>query len=458
MHLNGHQVACYACEDRGTERVIATQLAEALPIKDMDKLRPVLESRRRPATTEWSEVAAELPVNPPGNRLWSVKQFGSASTCWRAAASGTLPMIGTAGQPPAPLTPVSAQHPVADEQGREAVDHGAAEDPAAGMRVRKYKLQAVSQEVEVSTRGRTGTCSGPKRGDQTSNSSRVEDRPQSPSTSPGGEAASLTVGLHEPFATYDRLRDPSATDGFEQDTPHCWRKTVGHPRGSRLGPLPSFKEATYRPATDHLAHRLPRATGDGHGAGTPSHAWSRPSSGTPSPCAIGRCWRDQPATPARCQGTHSGEDRTASGPTSPRSCQQRFAKHLRRYRGQPRKVFARLGGRRPTNYSAEQDIGVIAVVNRKSLRRRQPYRSKGHRPSSDPHERPPVSCPSQRALRVNRHVTSNPSCSRQHPRTLGQPRYWSTITSRLPSRQAHLVNTSVLMDASSQHLELALII
>ena len=34
MHLNGHQVACYACEDRGTERVIATQLAEALPIKE----------------------------------------------------------------------------------------------------------------------------------------------------------------------------------------------------------------------------------------------------------------------------------------------------------------------------------------------------------------------------------------------------------------------------------------
>ena len=39
VHLNGHQVACYACEDRGTERVIATQLAEALPIKDMDIAR-----------------------------------------------------------------------------------------------------------------------------------------------------------------------------------------------------------------------------------------------------------------------------------------------------------------------------------------------------------------------------------------------------------------------------------
>ena len=36
MHLNGHQVACYACEDRGTE---GTQLAEALPTKDMDIAR-----------------------------------------------------------------------------------------------------------------------------------------------------------------------------------------------------------------------------------------------------------------------------------------------------------------------------------------------------------------------------------------------------------------------------------
>ena len=41
MHLNGHQVACYPCEDRGTERVIATQLAETLPIKDMDIARSI---------------------------------------------------------------------------------------------------------------------------------------------------------------------------------------------------------------------------------------------------------------------------------------------------------------------------------------------------------------------------------------------------------------------------------
>ena len=44
-------------------------------------------------------------------------------------------MIGTAGQPPAPLTPVSAQTRSPTSRGREAVDHGAAEDPAAGMRV-----------------------------------------------------------------------------------------------------------------------------------------------------------------------------------------------------------------------------------------------------------------------------------------------------------------------------------
>ena len=61
MHLNGHQVACYACEDRGTERVIVTQLAEALPIKDRDiaksfGLHPVSLSRFK---TQAREAAAK---------------------------------------------------------------------------------------------------------------------------------------------------------------------------------------------------------------------------------------------------------------------------------------------------------------------------------------------------------------------------------------------------------------
>jgi len=67
-----------------------------------------------------------------------------------------------------------------------------------------FETEAASSESgSRTTRGRTGTCSGPKRGDQTSNSSRVEDRPQSPSTSPGKEAASPD-SASQPFATYAR--------------------------------------------------------------------------------------------------------------------------------------------------------------------------------------------------------------------------------------------------------------
>ena len=96
---------------------------------------------------------------------------------------------------------------------------------------------------------------------------------------------------------------------------------------------------------------------------------------------------------------------------------QRFAKHLRRYRDNLF-VFLDRADVEATNYPAEQDIR-IAVVNRKDLRRRQPYRERGTGPV-DPHERPPE-LPSQRDPR-DRHRHVNPSCSRQHPRPLGQPR------------------------------------
>ena len=48
MHLNGHQVTCYACEDRGTERVIATQLADALPIKDHGHCKELRDASGQP--------------------------------------------------------------------------------------------------------------------------------------------------------------------------------------------------------------------------------------------------------------------------------------------------------------------------------------------------------------------------------------------------------------------------
>ena len=72
VHVNGHQAACYACEDRGTERVILTQLAEALPIKDRDiaksfGLQPV-SLRRVKAQAREAGAAALMPkrLGPKG--------------------------------------------------------------------------------------------------------------------------------------------------------------------------------------------------------------------------------------------------------------------------------------------------------------------------------------------------------------------------------------------------------
>ena len=69
MHLTGHQVACYACEDRGTE---GTQLTEALPTKDMDIARsfgmhPVSLSRFKAQARE-AGAAALMPkrLGPKG--------------------------------------------------------------------------------------------------------------------------------------------------------------------------------------------------------------------------------------------------------------------------------------------------------------------------------------------------------------------------------------------------------
>ena len=95
---------------------------------------------------------------------------------------------------------------------------------------------------------------------------------------------------------------------------------------------------------------------------------------------------------------------------------QRFAKHLRRYRDNLF-VFLDRADVEATNYPAEQDIRIRGQPQ--DLRRRQPYRERGTGPV-DPHERPPE-LPSQRDPR-DRHRHVNPSCSRQHPRPLGQPR------------------------------------
>ena len=102
---------------------------------------------------------------------------------------------------------------------------------------------------------------------------------------------------------------------------------------------------------------------------------------------------------------------------------QRFAKHLRRYRDNLF-VFLDRADVEATNYPAEQDIR-IAVVNRKTC-------GGGNRTAKGAQAQSILmsvlqSCPSQRDPR-DRHRHVNPSCSRQHPRPLGQPRAVNNYT------------------------------
>ena len=125
---------------------------------------------------------------------------------------------------------------------------------------------------------------------------------------------------------------------------------------------------------------------------------------------------------------------------------QRFAKHLRRYRGQPLCVPRPCGRRghqlsRRTRHSHRRG-------QPQDLRRRQPYRERGTGPV-DPHERPPE-LPSQRDPR-DRHRHVNPSCSRQHPRPLGQPRAVNNYAAPFDHRSDYgverpLGDQSVLLD------------
>ena len=153
--------------------------------------------------------------------------------------------------------------------------------------------------------------------------------------------------------------------GFEQGRLGAGEKLRGHPRGRRLGPYRCFKEATLQTCYNHLLHRchelLETATRGAVRFPRLVKAILRHALGL---ARSARCWRDQPAWPARCQGTPPGEDKPPAARPIHQSCNQRFAKHLRRYRDNLF-VFLDRADVEATNYPAEQDIR-IAVVNRKT--------------------------------------------------------------------------------------------
>ena len=73
---------------------------------------PLASCPRRPPTTEASRAAPpKHGVNPPGNRSWNEKQFGSPNTARRAAGSGTSPVTATVGQSAEPWPRAASTSP-----------------------------------------------------------------------------------------------------------------------------------------------------------------------------------------------------------------------------------------------------------------------------------------------------------------------------------------------------------
>ena len=178
--------------------------------------------------------------------------------------------------------------------------------------------------------------------------------------------------------------------GFEQAASVLGKNYAGTLGVDGWAPYRCFKEATLQTCYNHLLvatsyWRRPRA---GRCA---SHAWSRPSSGTPSPCAIGAMLA-RSARMACALPRDSSRRRFPAARPIHQSCQPRFAKHLRRYRDNLFVFLDRADARghqlsRRTRHSHRRG-------QPQDLRRRQPYRERGTGPV-DPHERPPE-LPSQR--------------------------------------------------------------
>ena len=224
------------------------------------------------------------------------------------------------------------------------------------------------------------------------------------------------MGLHEPAR--DRLRDTSGP-WFRAGRLGAGEKLRGHPRGRRLGPLPLLQGSDATDLLQPSAAPLPRATGDGHarggalptlGQGHPRHALAlrdRHDAGEISPHGH-----------ARCQGTPPGEDEPPAARPIHQSCQPASSRNICDAIGTTSLCSSTVRTSTATNYPAEQDIR-IAVVNRKTC-------GGGNRTAKGAQAQSILmsvlqKLPSQRDPR-DRHRHVNPSCSRQHPRPLGQPR------------------------------------
>ena len=200
--------------------------------------------------------------------------------------------------------------------------------------------------------------------------------------------------------------------GFEQAA-SGWGKTTRAPSGYPAGPpTVASRKRRYRPATTICCIATSSAT---RGAVRFPRLVKCHPPARPRLARSARCWRDQPAWPARCQGTPPGEDEPPAARPIHQSCQPAIRETSATLSGQPLCV-PRPCGRRGHQLS-RRTRHSIAVVNRKTCSEAATVRERGTGPV-DPHERPPE-LPSQRDPR-DRHRHVNPSL----PTTPPSP--WST--------------------------------
>ena len=98
--------------------------------------------------------------------------------------------------------------------------------------------------------------------------------------------------------------------GFEQAASVLGKNYAGTLGVDGWAPYRCFKEATLQTCYNHLLHRCHELleTATRGGGALPTLGQGHPPA-RPRLARSARCWRDQPAWPARCQGTPPGEDK-----------------------------------------------------------------------------------------------------------------------------------------------------
>ena len=124
--------------------------------------------------------------------------------------------------------------------------------------------------------------------------------------------------------------------GFEQAASVLGKNYAGTLGVDGWAPYRCFKEATLQTCYNHLLHRCHELleTATRGAVRFPRLVQGHPPA-RPRLARSARCWRDQPAWPARCQGTPPGEDEPPAARPIHQSCQPAIRETSATLSGQP---------------------------------------------------------------------------------------------------------------------------